>query len=152
MSLWKILRHHQAGADAWVPRVKMKTKSYLYIYPPSCNEMINLSLEISCKVRYKITYQISYEIRISLSNFIWHYTWNFIWNYFEGVKFYRPVVQNAFDLYHRFDKILSLIMQAIKSPNHAILYVLTHWGRVTHICVSKLTIIIPHNCLDLNQC
>ena len=33
---------------------------------------------------------------------------------------------------------------------------LTHWGRVTHICVSKLTIIGSNNCLPpshyLNQC
>ena len=31
---------------------------------------------------------------------------------------------------------------------HIMVYILTHWGRVTHICVSKLTIIGPDNGLS----
>ena len=46
---------------------------------------------------------------------------------------------------------------SMKSCKTLILWVLTHWGRVTHICVSKLTIIDSDNGLSLpshylNQC
>ena len=37
------------------------------------------------------------------------------------------------------------------SMNSLLVYNLTHWGRVTHICVSKLTIIVSDNGLSPNR-
>ena len=43
-------------------------------------------------------------------------------------------------------------MSSIKcKPSHLSLNVLTHWGRVTHICIGNLTIIGSDNGLSLNR-
>ena len=40
----------------------------------------------------------------------------------------------------------------VQTPDGKEFHVLTHWGRVTHICVSKLSIIVSDNGLSSGRC
>ena len=46
------------------------------------------------------------------------------------------------------DHILAADVLMMQEPRASAAMILTHWGRVTHICVSKLTIIGPDNGLS----
>ena len=55
-------------------------------------------------------------------------------------------------LSHQFPKLARILLSYIKyHPNLPGAYELTHWGRVTHICVNKLAIIGSDNGLSLGR-
>ena len=78
------------------------------------------------------------------------------WDYI-GHSWYRPNGirhRNGYMLWHQMGArpsattMLTKLYESYLPDTNIMLYPLTHWGRVTHICVSKLTIIGSDNGLS----
>ena len=78
-------------------------------------------------------------------------------NFLEVVKFmerqktYIFVKYMFVDVYNQHNKKFHVYMYINTMHSQRFLILLTHWGRVTHICVSKLTIIGSNNGLSLGR-
>ena len=80
-------------------------------------------------------------IKIIIKCDSWHVSWFWVWNLTYHVLSLITSYEEIFNYIYNFCFILFF-------QNDDLVHQLTHWGRVTHICVSKLTSIGSDNGLS----
>ena len=126
----------------------------LFLFSSLCDFFILVWCSVTCRIRLRMYYQKHTHFSISLA-----YSYKMMYILLV-VKKRLSCVATQFDCLHRFHcidqrKCLADMMRVAKDRKYIKMKTniimtrnLTHWGRVTHICVSKLTIIGSDNGLS----
>ena len=70
-------------------------------------------------------------------NLIMNYSFIALWPIYASIAWHKT-----------WWKLIQIMACCLMTPSHYLESMLTHWGRVTHICISKLTIIASDNGLS----